>query len=135
MSSMFVVSALSLLATPLYLALSWKPPAERPIQPTVAQLLVRNEALAVAAQDARQLGWDLTDTECEISDDNARWVEYSRSAGSDLLESIPELGRALQGEAYWAVHFGPRREPGPYIKDGDAWVFVRRSDLKILGRM
>jgi len=33
------------------------------------------------------------------------------------------------------VHFGPRREPGRYITDGDAWVFVRRSDLKILGRM
>jgi hypothetical protein len=134
--SMFVISALSVLATPLAMTVSWRPAPERPIQPTVAQLLVRNEALAAAAQFVRQLGWDLTDKECDMTDDNAHWIEYARSVGPDYPEFDPGLRDALRSEPYWAVYFRPKRVPGWNSKDdGDVWVFVRRSDLRILGRI
>ena len=133
--SMFVISALSVLATPLAMTVSWRPAPERPVRPTVAQVLIQNEALAAAAQHVRQLGWDLSERECELTEDNAHWLEYSRTIGPDHPEFNAELREALRSESYWAVYFRPRWEPGRYTDDGDMWVFVRRSDLKVLGRI
>ena len=133
MPSMFMISALCVLATPFSMTLLWRPSPQRPIRPTVAQILMQNEALAAAAQHVRQRGWDLNERECDLADDNAHWLEYARTLGPDYSGFDPELREALRTETYWAVYFRPRWEPGRYVEDGDMWVFVRRSDLKILG--
>ena len=43
------------------------------------------------------------------------------------------LAEAIQKDEYWAVYVYPRDQLNWTKKDWDMFVFVRRSDLKVLG--
>jgi hypothetical protein len=130
--SVFIVSALCVFATPLsgVIAIDSGRLPDRTIYPSVSEVLRQNEALAVAAKAARKAGYDLTDMEFRFRDDNANWIEHTW-AKPDLLSSA--LRAELNKDPYWA--FLLLCKVPPNVLDGGcaAWVFVRRSDLTVLG--
>jgi hypothetical protein len=130
----FLVSAFCVLATPfsLVLALGLGPKPDWSRRPAVSEVLRSNEALAEAAKAVSTEGLDLTGLDCAHLDDNSNWI--ARRLSTPEIES-PALRAVLAEEPYWAFYFFRLREPGWFIKDGPegAWVFVRRSDLKVLG--
>ncbi len=131
--SVFLVSALCVFATPLtaVIAFASGPRPVRTIEPAVTEVLARNQALAVAADELKKRGVDLSGMEGNIADDNGRWRNYTRGLGPDFLPS--PLREELQQDGYWAVYFCPRWDPDMPVLDGDVWIFVRRPDFKILG--
>jgi hypothetical protein len=132
-SPTFLISAISVFAAPAFTLMACPPPIviERNPPPAVPDLLKQNEALAAAAGALNREGFDLSVMEVLITDDNALWPWHVGSNQSDLA---PDLRDALSRDPYWAVYFRPRPTPGFSILDGDMWVFVRRSDLKVIGR-
>src|SRR5689334_1924125 len=128
----FLVSALSAFTTPIAMVvlLAQGPRPNRTIYPAVSEALRQNEALAVAAKAAREAGYDLTQMEFRFMDDNANWIERA-FASPELLSDA--LRSELSKDPYWAVLLLCRVPPN--VLDGGcaAWVFVRRSDLAVLG--
>jgi hypothetical protein len=127
--STFLVSALCVLATPfsVVLCLGMRPRWDSNRHPAVSEVLRTNEALAEAAKVISAEGHDVTELDCTHPEDNSNWI--ARTLSPPELESSA-LKAELAKEPYWAFHFF---ELNRNILDGtDVWVFIRRSDLKVL---
>src|SRR6187399_2512051 len=99
--AVFTASALGVLAAVLFFMRVSTPTAPR--QPTVAERIRQDAALAVAAEKAEALGEDLSHVVCRISEGNEEWRSWLAS-GVEWLNELDTVVRdpARCGE-YWAV--------------------------------
>jgi hypothetical protein len=78
----------------------------------------------------------------EADDNNSKWQEHLTSeqavislnkgstTSNGAVSQLKKKIKALKSDTYWAIYFSPKKCRG---KGGDAFVFVNRSEGKILG--
>ena len=89
----------------------------------------REQAIDVAIAEARRLGYETSEFNVDCDDGNSHWQQYTEALSKDVQHSFPELALQLDGRGYWAIYFKPHK----FAAGGDLWLFVKRTDGRILG--
>lgn len=90
-----------------------------------------SEAIEIGKKELKKVGYPHWDEELsvEADDNNTIWNDHISSSPS-VLENKVIKDMHLEEKEYWAIYYSPKKISG---KGGDAFVFIDRSNGKVLG--
>lgn len=93
-----------------------------------------SEAIEIGKKELKKVGYPHWNEELIVKadDNNTIWKEHISSSPS-VLENGDIKEMHLEEKEYWAIHYWPKKFVGTLTLGGDAFVFIDRSNGKVLG--
>jgi hypothetical protein len=92
------------------------------------------QAVEAAKQELKQRQYPYSDQPLLIKADEPNSAWNQRLARTPSLKDLPSVqAMKLDQQAFWAIYVAPAASTNRVIKGGDAFVFIDKANLKVLG--
>jgi len=90
--------------------------------------LIMEQAIEIGKIELKKMGFDTQNMNVIADEENTAWKEFV-SSNPSIMESKNVREMKLSERNYWAIYYTPKER----ALGGDAWIFIDKKDLKVIG--